>query len=102
MIDCSKARPAGKIFNYKDNMIRPSQNCTEHYGQTITLEEIKVLSEEQFITKEFGNVLPIENSDYDKGIHTINSDDNMLVFDGKRFIFTFSGFKQQLKQKIYK
>lgn len=102
MIDCSKARPAGKIFTYKDKTIRPSQNCTEHYGQSITLEEIESLTEKQFLTKEFGAVIPIENSDYNKGIHTINSDDNIVVFDGKRFVFTFSGFKQQLKQKIYK
>ena len=102
MIDCSKARPAGKIFTYKGKTIRPSQNCTEHYGQAITLEEIESLTEKQFVTKEFGSILPIENSDYDKGIHTINSDDNIVVFDGKRFVFTFSGFKQQLKQKIRK
>lgn len=102
MIDCSKARPAGKIFTYKGKTIRPSQNCTEHYGQSITLEEIDLLTENIFRTKEFGNITPIENSDYNKGIHTINSDDNIVVFDGKRFIFTFSGFKQQLKQKIHK
>lgn len=102
MIDCSKARPAGKIFTYKDKTIRPSQNCTEHYGRSIALEEIESLTEKQFLTKEFGAVIPIENSDYNKGIHTINSDDNIVVFDGKRFVFTFSGFKQQLKQKIYK
>lgn len=102
MIDCSKARPAGKIFTYKDKTIRPSQNCTEHYGQNITLEEIDLLTEKQFATKEFGTIMPIENSDYNDGIHTINSDDNIVVFDGKRFVFTFSGFKQQLKQKLYK
>ena len=102
MIDCSKARPAGKIFNCKGKMIRPSQNCTEHYGQSITLEEIELLTENQFVTKEFGNILPIENSYYNKGIHTLNSDDDIVVFDGKRFVFTFSGFKQQLKQKLYK
>jgi hypothetical protein len=102
MIDCSKARPAGKIFNYKGKLLRPSQNCTEHYGQNITLEEIDLLTEKQFATKEFGTIMPIENSDYNDGIHTINSDDNIVVFDGKRFVFTFSGFKQQLKQKIYK
>lgn len=102
MIDCSKARPAGKIFNYKGKLLRPSQNCTEHYGQNITLEEIDLLTEKQFATKEFGTIMPIENSDYNDGIHTINSDDNIVVFDGKRFVFTFSGFKQQLKQKLYK
>lgn len=102
MIDCSKARPAGKIFTYNEKMIRPSQNCTEHYGQSITLEEIELLTDKRFVTKEFGHVLPIENSDYKEGIHTINSDDNIVVFDGKRFVFTFSGFKQQLKQKLRK
>ena len=102
MLDCSKARPAGKIFNYKGKLLRPSQNCTEHYGQNITLEEIDLLTEKQFATKEFGTIMPIENSDYNDGIHTINSDDNIVVFDGKRFVFTFSGFKQQLKQKLYK
>lgn len=102
MIDCSKARPAGKIFNYKGKMIRPSQNCTEHYGQSIVLEEIVSLTEKHFETKTFDSILPIENSDYNKGIHTINHDDGIVVFDGKRFVFTFSGFKQQLKQKLYK
>ena len=102
MIDCSKARPAGKIFNFEGKTIRPSQNCTEHYGQSITLEEIEMLTEKQFKTKEFGSILPIENSDYNDGIHTINREDGIVVFDGKRFVFTFSGFKQQLKQKIRK
>ena len=102
MVDCSKARPAGNIFNYEGRIIRPSQNCTNHYGQSITLEEIELLNTKQFLTKPFGTIQPIKNSDYNKGIHTINSVDNITVFDGKRFVFTLSGFKQQLKQKIHK
>ena len=102
MIDCSKARPAGKLFDYQGKLIRPSQNSTIHYGQSITLEEIEELSETEFITKPFGTIKPVEDSDYDKGIHTINSDGDITVFDGKRFVFTLFGFKQQLKQKINK
>ena len=102
MIDCSKARPAGKIFKYRDKLIRPSQNCTEHYGQSIILEEIKELTDKQFSTSPLCVIEPIKHSDYNKGIHTINSDDNITVFDGKRFAFTLSGFKQQFKQKIRK
>ena len=102
MIDCSKARPAGKIFNYKGKEIRPSQNCTEHYGQEIYLENISELSDTQFITHFNSIISPLKNTDYNKGIHTINSDNGITVFDGKRFIFTFAGFKQQLKQKIRK
>lgn len=102
MIDCSKARPAGKIFEYQGKIIRPSQNSTIHYGQSITLEEIEKLSETEFLTKPFGTIDPVEDSDYDKGIHTINSDGGITVLDGKRFVFTLFGFKQQLKQKINK
>lgn len=102
MIDCSKARPAGKIFDYNGMTIRPSQNSTEHYGQSVCLEIIERLTDKQFVTKDLGNIMPIENSDYNKGIHTVNSDGNIVVFDGKRFVFTLSGFKQQLKQKLYK
>lgn len=102
IIDCSKSRPAGKIFDYQGKTIRPSQNCTEHYGQSITLEEIDILTDKLFSARPFGIVEPIYGSDYDEGIHTINSSDDMTVFDGKRFIFTISGFKQQLKQKIHK
>lgn len=102
IIDCAKARPAGKLIDYQGKTIRPSQNCTEHYGQSITLEEIETLSDKLFSTRYYDEILPIKNSDYNKGIHTINSSDDITVFDGKRFVFTISGFKQQLKQKIYK
>ena len=102
MIDCNKARPAGKLFEYHGKVVRPSQNCTEHYGQSITLEEIVSLTEKEFITNPFGEIFPIKDSEYDKGIHTINSNDEITVIDGKRFIFTVSGLKQQFKQKINK
>ncbi len=101
-IDCSKARPAGKIFCHQGKIIRPAQNCTEHYGQSITLEEIDLLTETEYSAKDVGHIYPVKDSDYNKGIHTINSTDGMTVFDGKRFVFTLSGFKQQLKQKIHK
>lgn len=100
IIDSSKARPAGKIFTYKGMQIRPSQNCTKHYGQSIALEDIISLSDKEFRHNYFGELNSITGSDYDKGIHTINSDIGITVFDGKRFVFTLSGLKQQFKQKI--
>lgn len=102
MIDCSKARPAGKLFNYNGKTIRPSQNCTNHYGQEIYLENILEISDSKFITEFHSTIIPLDKSNYNKGIHTINSDANITVIDGKRFIFTISGLKQQLKQKIRK
>lgn len=100
MIDCSKARPAGKLFIHEGKIIRPSQNCTEHYGKEICLEEVLELSDNEFITRFSSIIFHKENTPYNKGIHTINSENDITVFDGKRFIFTFAGLKQQLKQKF--
>lgn len=100
MIDCSKARPAGKLFLHEGKIIRPSQNCTEHYGKEICLEEVLELSDNEFITRFYSTIFHKENTPYNKGIHTINSDNDITVIDGKRFIFTFAGLKQQLKQKF--
>ena len=68
----------------------------------MTLEEIDLLTETEYSARDVGHIYPVKDSDYNKGIHTINSTDGMTVFDGKRFVFTLSGFKQQLKQKIHK
>lgn len=100
VIDGHDARPAGKIFELDGKQIRPSQDCTGHYGKAVTLEEIDLLTDKQFVTKHYSSISPIRNYCYDKGIHTLNGADAMTVFDGKRFIFTFAGLKQQLKQKF--
>lgn len=101
-IDCHNSRPAGKIFRYNGITVRPAQNSTEHYGQSVILNEITELSENRYSEKEILEISPIMRSDYNKGIHTINGNDEICVFDGKRFVFTWKGFKNQLIQKIRK
>lgn len=101
-IDCHSARPAGKILRYNNINIRPSQNCTKHYGQSIILNEIIELSVNKYSEKETKTISPIMGSEYNQGMHTINGNEEICVFDGKRFVFTWQGFKNQLSQKITK
>ena len=98
-VDCSNSRMAGKIQNIDGELVRPAQNSTLHYGSSITLNKIVQLSEYQFVEESYKEIKPFENTPYNKGIHTINSDGGITVFDAKRFTFTWQGFKQQIRQK---
>ena len=99
-VDCSNSRMAGKIQNIDGDLVRPAQNSTLHYGSSITLNKIVQLSEYQFVEETIKEIKPFENTPYNKGIHTINSDGGITVFDAKKFTFTWQGFKQQLRQRF--
>ena len=98
-VDCSNSRMAGKIQNIDGELVRPAQNSALHYGSSITLNKIVQLSEYQFVEEFYKEIKPFENTPYNKGIHTINSDGEITVFDAKRFTFTWQGFVQQIRQK---
>lgn len=99
-VDCSNSRPAGKILNINGVEIRPAQNSTEHYGQSITLNKVTELSENQFDEEIISEIRPLGNTRYNKGIHTINGNETITVIDAKRFVFTLRGFFHQLKMKL--
>ena len=98
-VDCSDSRMAGKIQNIDGELVRHAQNSTHHYGESITLNKIIQLNEYQYIEESIKEIKPNKNWTYNKGIHTINSDGGITVFDAKRFSFTWKGFLQQLRQK---
>lgn len=98
-VDCSDSRMAGKIQNIDGELVRPAQNSTSHYGSSITLNKIVQLNEYQYIEEMIKEIKPDLRWTYNQGIHTINSDGEMTVFDAKRFTFTWRGLVQQIRQK---
>lgn len=96
----SSSRMAGKIFSLDNQIIRPAQECSKHYGSAVILNEIIELSPEKFEETFYKKIEPIRESKFSKGLHTLNGDCDFTVFDGKRFSFSFQGFKQQFKQKL--
>ena len=99
-VDCCNSRMAGKIQNIDGELVRPAQNSTSHYGESITLNKIIHLDEYQYIEETIKEIKPDKKWTYNKGIHTINSDGGITVFDAKKFTFTLTGFWQQLRQKF--
>ncbi|WP_353779884.1 hypothetical protein [Winogradskyella sp. 3972H.M.0a.05] len=79
--DAKVARPAGNLFVSDGKMFRPSQNCTGIYGSSININEIKVLTKDEYKEQLIDNLKP----DWDKklrGIHTINFNEKITVLDG--------------------
>jgi len=101
-VDIRGSRPAGKIMEYKGMLLRPAQNCALHYGTHIEIFRIKKLTEKHYEEEHFKNIYPDKSSKYGRGLHTINSMDDMTFIDGKRFVFSFPNFRNRIFEKTRK
>ncbi len=79
-------RPAGAIFEYNGQLIRPAQNCTKTYGGSTIFYKIVTLSKEDFKEIFIGELLPNLASQYPDGLHHIVPNNNITIIDGKRWI----------------
>lgn len=94
--DITSSRPAGSIIKIGKELYRPSQNCAEAYGNSITINKIIKLNPYEFIEKKVFSIKPKTNGSYPDGLHTINSHHKgIITIDGKIKEF-------RLKKLIYK
>lgn len=78
--DVRSARPAGQLFAWKGKYYRPAQDCSYGYGYAIRLQEIRVLTETDYVEEEAEVVLPNWSADI-VGIHTLNVAGPLTVID---------------------
>jgi hypothetical protein len=79
--DVRRARPAGALFYDGERLIRPSQDCSLHYGRAMTLNHVTLLSETDY---QEAPISRIEPGWYSSSIctHTYNRTDEFEVLDG--------------------
>ncbi len=80
--DVRAARGAGKLFRVGDKLVRPAQDCSVRYGYATQLNEVEVLTPQEFREKPLLRIEP----DWAPGLigtHTINSNDIVEVIDGQ-------------------
>ena len=86
--DVRKSRCAGKLFVYNENLYRPSQDCSKHYGYGINISHINNLNENGYTENVVESIYPLWDKDL-ISTHTINSDRDITVIDAlikrKRF-----------------
>lgn len=80
--DVKRARPAGRVFESNNKLIRPSQNCSVRYGYGVQFNEIVELNESSYKEELISSIEP----DWDKsiiGVHTYSRDKQLSVIDGQ-------------------
>lgn len=78
--DVKKSRCAGKIFEFEDYIIRPSQNCGPRYGYGLVFNKILILTETDY-KEEIIDQLSPEFSKKANAIHTFNKNENIIISD---------------------
>ena len=80
--DVRSSRGAGKLFKRRGTLIRPAQDCSVRYGYACQLNEVKMLSPDQYWEVPLSRIEP----DWMPGLigtHTINGNQRFEVIDGQ-------------------
>ena len=80
--DVRRARPAGKIFSYKNKLYRPSQDGSYYYGYGININQIKKINEFEYEEEVENQILPKWDEQITR-VHTFTYSDGLSVMDGK-------------------
>lgn len=76
--DAGLARNAGNFILKKGKLLRISQNCRDGYGQNVVINEVSLLTENDYIEKKVNEIFPPKGY---IGSHTFNTDGNLEVLD---------------------
>jgi len=80
--DVRQARPAGKIFSFKDKLYRPSQNSSKFYGYGISINQINNISKNEYEETSVTSILPNWDNNI-TGVHTFAYDSGLSMIDAK-------------------
>jgi methionyl-tRNA formyltransferase len=97
--DIRSARPAGRPFILDGSLIRPAQDCSLRYGGAICLNQIAVLTPNDFHENVWKVIAP-RRGRYRHGLHTLSWTGGWTVIDGARLKFQPAEFARALKIKL--
>jgi hypothetical protein len=84
--DVRRARPAGRLFEYKGELYRPSQDSSRSYGYALKINRVIRLTETEYEEREADSIEP----NWDRrliGVHTFVYEHGLTMIDArmKRF-----------------
>lgn len=105
------SRPAGNFIEVDGVIYRPSQNCENQYGESITINKLNILNEFQF-DEEPHMLISIDRRNLNNKriytIHTLNIIDDIIAVDGSKWTFSpaiqwkvFLKTRREARQKKY-
>lgn len=97
-------RSAGNFIEVDGIIYRPTQNCQEDYGKSITINKVIELNEFNVVEEPYMNICINEKNRHNHGmhkIHTINVIDNIIVVDGMNWTFLpFNQLKKFIRNRF--
>lgn len=84
--DMRSSRPAGKLFEYKGALYRPSQNSTHFYGYGLNINFVETLTTTEYMETVIEKIEPNWDKEI-KGTHTYNRDNGLTIIDGLTHAF---------------
>jgi hypothetical protein len=84
-------RSAGNFIEVDDVLYRPTQNCKKTYGESITINKVLALDENNYAEEPYFTISMNKKGRTNHGmnrIHTINSAANYIVVDGEHWVFS--------------
>jgi hypothetical protein len=82
--DARCARPAGKLFFRDGKWLRPAQDCTIRYGRRIVVQELVLITPEEYCERPAWTIEPAWLPKL-IATHTFNTSQNITVIDGCRW-----------------
>jgi len=80
--DVRSARPAGALFWWNGELLRPAQDCSVRYGYAITLHRVLRLNASEYREEPVARIDPCW-TDGLRGTHTLNAVPGLVVLDGR-------------------
>lgn len=84
-------RSAGSFIEVDGSIYRPTQNCENRYGESITIQKVTELNETIVSEKSCLDIVIHKEKRHYSGmhtIHTINALDNIIIVDGEHWAFS--------------
>lgn len=81
LVSPSLARGAGNIFVHDNQLIRPTQDCSQSYGKQVLLNRITALDERSFAQEVIATIPPVVDGVAYDGLHTFNGTDGNIFVD---------------------
>ncbi|MHB0999883.1 MAG: glucosamine inositolphosphorylceramide transferase family protein [Armatimonadota bacterium] len=100
--DRCSARPGGTPFIHDGAIYRPSQDCTNSYGNRLIINRICELTTSTYIEERAAVAGPFSKEPYKNGTHTLSSIGSMTLIDAKREITMWPDLRASVFKNIRK
>jgi hypothetical protein len=99
-VDIRSARPAGRPFIHKGQLIRPAQDCSTHYGAALVFNRVLTLTPNEFTEETIGKLMPCAEGPYPAGLHTVGKFGEFTIIDGARWTFVPAEMRRAMGRKL--